>query len=243
MAPNATSDMYTQYKAYTNEISTWLGKNADRCNITVPVTPGKPKSPYPISQKQYKVLATSVAQSTDPIIVIDTNILSVIRLTIELRKKAIPRLAKINAMRAGKTYNQFSAEHYHFVKILEEVLDILESVAKARSEASNRKAISFGAFYCAFVSGDDDDFLAILPDTERASYESGSGFEGEEAESELEEDQIGYEHDEDGIDHELGGDSVGLEADDIEYELEGDEFERLLAVYAIIEDATAGYRS
>lgn len=171
MAPNPARQMYKKYKDDTNRITEWLVDSAIRCNIAVPTMPSqatntKPsKTKHRIALDQFLLLATGIAQNAKTFIQMDLDMLSLIRTTIDLRVQATPTIAKLFAGgRNPAAYRRFTANHYHFVGVLERVLEILECAAEACSaaEPKEQEYAAVDAFICGvWMSWPGDDWDVI----------------------------------------------------------------------------------
>lgn len=144
MAPNVGRDTYKAYKDGTTKLTSWLVKNALRCKVDIKMkasATSKSKK-YAVPLSQFKEMAAAIAQSTNPVIRITPSILSVVRCTIALRKRAASFFAKISPSKRTATSQDSNSGHRYFIKTLEEVLAILDPAKNSIPDDSGTESLS-----------------------------------------------------------------------------------------------------
>lgn len=144
MAPNAGLDVYDAYKAGTTRLTTWLIQSALRCKVEVKTIEdtGSSRSNYRIPLAQFKKLALAIVASSNPKIKAPAHILTLIRHVITLRNHAASFFSRMAGSYRAAAFEKNSAGHRHFIKVLEEVLDILSQSREVPEAMDYNSALS-----------------------------------------------------------------------------------------------------
>lgn len=138
---NTGDEEYRRYKADTTIISKWLRDTAIKCGIQpddkllICIPPSSSssqdksqnkKSEYQLPMKSFVPLAEHIA-SPENNVKIDEKILSILERAVRLRQKTTEAYRQ-----EGKSSDMEDQKHCHFVKVLKDVLNVLESSINAK---------------------------------------------------------------------------------------------------------------
>ncbi|KAF7186234.1 hypothetical protein HII31_12476, partial [Pseudocercospora fuligena] len=121
------------YKAGTNKLISWLVTNARRAGadlsflVDKQILTGNTKSltKYQVPVKELSGLAKAIANAS-PKIAVPSSILTLARSVVNLRKQATAFLARLTKSKQARA-NAPDAGHRHFIKVLEQIIVILQS--------------------------------------------------------------------------------------------------------------------
>ena len=135
------SSSYERYKQDTALFTTWLAKVATSCGYQLAKTKGvvtgtghasgSVVQQYTVTTKELLSQAQAVAASVNPAVTLPAGLRNIVERTIRARQRCA------EWFRRSKVQNKYSNEgHAHFIKVLEQSLDILDPSPATSSPAS-----------------------------------------------------------------------------------------------------------